>query len=44
MFKTKDIKIKVELIADELKIIHRHLHANPELSFEEEKTSKYIST
>lgn len=43
MLKPEDIKTKVKIIADELKSIHRYLHANPELSFEEEETSKYIS-
>ncbi len=42
--KKADIKKEVKnLILDLLKI-RRHLHANPELSFNEENTSKYIST
>jgi len=43
MFKPEDIKTKVKIFADELKTIRRYLHANPELSFEEKETSKYIS-
>jgi len=30
-------------MAEELVKIHRHLHAHPELSYEEEKTAAYIS-
>lgn len=43
MFTPDNIKDKVANIGDELKTIRKYLHANPELSFEEEETSKYIS-
>lgn len=43
MFTPDNIKDKVAIIGDELKTIRRYLHANPELSFQEEETSKYIS-
>ena len=43
MFKPKDIKEKVSKISDELISIRNHLHANPELSFEEKNTAKFIS-
>ncbi|MFM7684253.1 MAG: amidohydrolase, partial [Bacteroidota bacterium] len=36
------IKALAEKYFTELVIIRRHLHANPELSFEEFETSKYI--
>ncbi|GMT45988.1 MAG: N-acyl-L-amino acid amidohydrolase [bacterium] len=43
MFEIKKIKTNVAAIAGELVDIRRHLHAHPELSFEEEKTAAYIS-
>ena len=43
MFSKEDIKAKVELFSDDLLNIRRYLHANPELSFEEKHTSKYLS-
>nr|WP_249315607.1 hypothetical protein [Bacillus sp. FJAT-49711] len=33
---------RLEARKDEMIKIHRYLHENPELSFEEEKTAKYI--
>jgi len=44
MFTPDNIKDKVATIGNELKTVRRYLHANPELSFEEEETSKYISS
>jgi len=38
-----EVKEKVSLIINDLISIRRHLHSTPELSFLEEKTSKYIS-
>lgn len=43
MIKKEKLKSKINNIVDELKSIRRYLHANPELSFEEENTAKYIS-
>lgn len=40
--KIDDIKAKVDAILPELKNCRRHLHANPELSFNEKKTAEYI--
>ncbi len=37
------VKQEVQRIVDQLISIRRYLHANPELSFKEEKTAKYIS-
>jgi amidohydrolase len=42
MLKAK-IKEKIEAYHGELVVIRRHLHANPELSFEETETAKYIA-
>lgn len=39
----REIASSAEKNLDELIDIRRHLHANPELSFQEEKTSAYIS-
>jgi len=38
----KDIKLKVDKHFDDFVEIRRHLHAHPELSFEEKETSAYI--
>ena len=38
-----EVKEKVSLIVNDLISIRRHLHSNPELSFEEKETSQYIS-
>ncbi len=38
-----EIKEKVSIITNDLISIRRHLHSNPELSFEEKKTAQYIS-
>ena len=40
---SNEIKLRAEEISDDLIAIRRHLHANPELSFQEENTSAYIS-
>lgn len=37
------IKTSAKKLASELAVIRRHLHQNPELSFEEHKTAAYIS-
>jgi len=42
MINVNTIKEKTKSIAADLIAIRRHLHANPELSFEEHKTSDYI--
>lgn len=39
-----EVRGQVSSIVDNLISIRRHLHSNPELSFEEEKTSHYISS
>ncbi|MFK5856131.1 MAG: M20 family metallopeptidase [Bacteroidota bacterium] len=41
--KKAEVKEKVKTVVPQLLSIRRHLHANPELSFNEENTSKYIS-
>ena len=41
--KKSKVKEKVKDLVPKLINIRKHLHANPELSFKEEKTSKYIS-
>ena len=38
-----EVKKQVSNIINDLISIRRHLHSNPELSFVEEKTSKYVS-
>ncbi len=43
MIEINDIKTKVSKLADELVQIRRHLHAHPELSFQEKQTAAYIS-
>ncbi len=43
MLKIAEIKSASAAIADELLKVRHHLHAHPELSFEEEKTATYIS-
>lgn len=43
MITKQQIKEQVKSFFPELLNIRRHLHANPELSFEEEETAKYIS-
>jgi len=40
----KSILNKAELIFSQLQVWRRHLHQNPELSFEEEHTSKFIQS
>jgi len=42
--KKVEVKKKVKNLVPKLINIRRYLHANPELSFNEENTSKYIST
>jgi amidohydrolase len=42
--KKAEVKKKVKNLVPKLINIRRYLHANPELSFNEENTSKYIST
>src|SRR5687767_13412736 len=44
MANVNTIKEKTKAIEAELIEIRRHLHANPELSFEEYKTSQYVKT
>lgn len=39
-----EVREQVSSFIDDLISIRRHLHANPELSFAEEKTSQYISS
>lgn len=43
MINPEEIKTAVHEMMDEFIGIRRYLHANPELSFEEENTAKYIS-
>ena len=43
MFEPKEIKEEVSKIRNELISIRNYLHANPELSFEEKNTAKFIS-
>src|SRR6478735_157160 len=44
MSNVNTIKEKVKAMHAELVAVRRHLHANPELSFEEHETSKFIKT
>ena len=40
----EDIKAKIETYFSDLIAIRRHIHQNPELSFEETETAKFISS
>jgi amidohydrolase len=44
MINLQNLASSSSALLDELSLIRRHLHANPELSFHEEKTAEFISS